>query len=740
MNDKVSYVLYLMKNNQLGHLYYGSPLGKLTQNDVDYMLERNNKSAGTVKFYKDDGMFTLSDRLQEYPVYGTSDFKEGAIEIVDSKRTPLYLDFQFVKYEKEFTKERNLAYPATYSENEESQTLKIRLHDSNHNIDLIINYTIFENSAVIARSQEVINKSEDSITIEKLYSGVLELNNNNYDFIHFSGAWLKERHIKKKKLTQGKVSVESLKGASGHQHNPLVLLQEKSGNLNHGDVYGSNIIYSGNFVSQVEIDEWDNLRLLTGINSDYFSWKLGKNESFKSPEAILAYSNEGLNGISNEFSSFIENHVIDRQWQKQNRPIVFNNWEATYHDFTDESLVSLAEKGKSLGMECFVLDDGWFKNRHNDRTSLGDWVTDEKKFPNGLRDFSEKIQDQGLELGLWFEPEMISLDTQLYEEHPDWVVGHPYERKSVGRGQFVLDFSNPEVIENIYAQMKAIIEETNITYIKWDMNRNITEAYSEYLKEKQIDQTEFFHRYISGVYTLYNKILMDFPEMFIEACAGGGGRYDLGMLFYSPQIWPSDDSDAVERLAIMSGTLLGYPLSSFSNHVSASPNHQVYRETSIEMRQHVAMFGPHGYELDLNELGDEEQEKITKGIEWYKENRKLLTHGSFKQLMDPTNPENEYSWGVFNEDVSEAIISFYRILAKPNSAVTEYIEVPFLSEEKTYKINDTEVVSGQTLKKFGLRKPYQYNGANAGQAQVSGDFQSYIYHIIEVDEKEENNG
>lgn len=731
MNNKMSYVLYVMKNNHLGHLYYGEPLGKLTDNDVKYLMERNNKSAGTVKFYDDDGMFTLSDRLQEYPVYGSSDFKEGAIEIYDNT-TPLYLDFKFKKYEISNSKLRDESFPASYALDKESETLKISLVDSNHKIQLEMCYTIFNHSSVIAKSQEVHNNSDKTISIKKIHSGVLELNNSNYEFIHFSGAWLKERHIKKKTLTQGKVSVSSLKGATGHQHNPLVMLQEKSGNLNEGKVFASNLIYSGNFISQVEVDEWDNLRLMTGIHPDHFSWKLNKDESFKSPEAIIGYSNKGLNGISEELSCFIEDHIVDRKWKKKQRPIVFNNWEATYFDFTDKKLLALADKGKELGMECFVLDDGWFNNRNTDRTSLGDWTADHHKFPNGLSNFSKKIKEKDLDLGLWFEPEMVSLDTKLYNQHPEWVVGHPFERTSVGRGQYVLDFSNPEVVNHIYNQMKLIIEETNITYIKWDMNRNITEAYSYYLEQENIAQTEFFHRYISGVYQLYNKILRDFPYMFIEACAGGGGRYDLGILFYSPQIWPSDNSDAVERLAIMSGTLMGYPLSSFSNHVSASPNHQVYRETSIQMRQDVAIFGPLGYELDLEDLKENEKNKIMDYIEFYKTNRSLLTHGDFKQLIDPTEAGNEYSWGVFNTDRSEAIISFYRILTKPNSSVLEYLDIPFLSSNKKYEINGKEIVSGAILKKFGLRKPYQYNGANKNQAQLFGDFQSFIYHIKEV--------
>lgn len=728
-NHQVSYLFYLMKNKQLGHLYYGTSLGALSEDDLAYFMSRHNKSAGTVKFYEDDGHFTLSDRLQEYPVYGSTDFKEGAIDVLKGE-TPLYLDLQYVDYKVTNEKIRDLSFPSSYAEKGESETLAIRLHDHNHQLAVTLNYTIFKDSPAIVRSQEVKNLGEESLTIQKMLSGVLEIPNANYDFLHLSGAWLKERHLKRQSLTQGTVSVGSLKGASGHQHNPFIALQEKGGTLSTGKVYGVNLIYSGNFIGQAELDEWDNLRVMSGINPSHFSWELKAEASFKTPEVVFVYSAEGLNGMAASFSQFIEQHIIDRQWLTKPRPIVFNNWEATYFDFNHDSLIELATTGKELGMECFVLDDGWFGERHSDRGSLGDWYDDRQKFPKGIGAFAQDIHNLGLALGVWFEPEMISPNSRLYQKHPEWVVRHPYDRYSVGRGQYVLDFANPEVVESIYQQMKLIILETKLSYIKWDMNRNITEAYSHYLNSRGISQTEFFHRYMMGVYQLYNKILSDFPQILIEGCAGGGGRYDLGILFYSPQIWPSDDSDAVERLSIQRGTLLAYPLSTFSNHVSASPNHQVKRVTSLEMRQNVALFGPTGYELDLKCLSESEKEAIKEQIKFYQEHRQLLTHGKFQQLIE--GHDNETAWGVIDSRQQEGIIGFYRILAKPNSAVLEYLPLPFVSETKTYQINGQARVSGRFLKQVGLKKPYQFNGANQGQAQLIGDFQSFIYHIVEV--------
>jgi alpha-galactosidase len=732
-NEEISYLFYIMENQQLGHLYYGSSLGKLTEEDIDYLTERTNKSAGTVKYSQDSSLFTLADRAQEYPVYGTSDFKKGTIEVFKGE-TPLYLDFKVTDYKLTDEKERQLSAPKTYAAKGESETLTITLKDVDHQLELELNYTVFKDSAAIAKSQRLRNLGETPVNIQKMLSGILELPTADYEFLHLSGAWLKERHIKRQSLQQGSVSVSSLKGASGHQHNPFIALQQKNCSIDTGEVYAMNVVYSGNFAGQVEVDEWDKTRMMLGINPEYFSKTLKKEEQFDTPETILMYSNAGLNQLSSEYATFIENHIIDPQWRLKNRPIVFNNWEATYFNFNHQTLLELAELGKQLGMECFVLDDGWFGKRNVDRGSLGDWWTDKEKFPDGIGAFAKDIHALGLQFGLWFEPEMVSPDSHICAEHPEWVVRHPVERVSIGRGQYVLDFSNPEVVSYIYGQMKKIIKETNLDYIKWDMNRNITEAYSPYLEKQEIAQTEFFHRYIWGVYSLYEKILTDFPDVLIEGCAGGGGRYDLGILFYSPQIWPSDDSDAVERLAIQTGTLLAYPLSSFSNHVSASPNHQVERVTSLKMRQDLAMFGPLGYELDLHALSELEKEQIKTQIDYYKQHRDLLTHGHFFQLLE--TGENEVCWGVVSEDKKEAIIGFYRILAKANNPSLEYIKIPVLDKKKLYQINGEENVRGQVLEHMGLRKPYQFNGANHEQAQVRGDFQSYIYCIQAIDEAE----
>lgn len=724
-NNKVSYLLYVMENGELGHLYYGNNLGKLSKEDLDYIQYDKNKSAGTIKYSSDMSNFSLADHESEFPVEGTSDFREGAINL-EKNNEYLYPSFKFKNYEiSRKEKKRDLKFPRSYGKEGESETLIISLIDDEHHLELTLSYTIFENSSAIVRSNKIKNIGKENFLLTNMQSSILTLDNDNWDFLQLSGAWLKERHIKKRPLVQGLTKVESLRGASSHHQNPFIALTDKKVDLNQGKIYASNLIYSGNFISQVEVDEWGVTRLMTGINPKTFSWLLKPSQAFKTPEGVMFYTEKGYNGLMHETHYFAKNHVIDRKWQFRKRPIVINSWEACVFDFDEEKLLQLAKEAKDLGMECFVLDDGWFGHRDTDRTSLGDWTVDTKKFPHGLDHFSKKLHQMGLQFGLWFEPEMVSPDTALYKKHPDWVVRHPYSRVAIGRGQYVLDFTNPKVVENIFQQMVKIIKTCKVDYIKWDMNRYITEAYSTYLKKLNLPQGEFYHRYITGVYQLYNKLLVAFPDLLIEGCASGGGRYDLGIMYYSPQIWPSDDSDAAERLDIMKGTLLAYPLSTFSNHVSAVPNGQVKRVTSLKFRQDFASFGPLGYELDLNELPPSDKQAIRNQIKWYKQKRDILVNGEFYQLF-PLENNNTYVFEVSNEH--NIIIGFYRKLAQANAELNRYFSISNVNQNKNYKV-DNHNLSGLILKEYGLRQPFQFNGANGNTAKLFGDFQSYIYQI-----------
>lgn len=729
-NGAVAYLFGLLPNHQLEHLYYGEDLGELSKNDLEYMSLHPNKASGTVKYSKKIKNFTLADRMQEFPTYGTSDFREGAVSI-ENEGAYLYPDFKYDHFEITTGKKRNLDFPTSYGN--DSENLIVSLIDTDHQLELQLSYSIFENWSAIVRKATIINHGKQEVKLTNLQSTVLDLPNDSYDFLQLSGAWTKERHITTRPLTQGITKIESLRGASSHQENPFIALVDKNVTNDSGNIYASNLIYSGNFISQVEVDEWGQSRLMTGINPATFKWKLAPNQDFSTPEAVLFYSKQGFNGLMKQTHNFVKKHIIDQKWQQRDRLIVINNWEATYFDFNEEKLLKLAAQANQLGIECFVLDDGWFGKRDSDNSSLGNWTVDKRKFPQGLDHFSAQVHKMGMKFGLWFEPEMVSADTELYNMHPDWVVRHPYKRYSVGRRQYVLDFANPAVVDNIYQQMAKIIEDAQVDYIKWDMNRNITEAYSPYLYSINHPQGEIFHRYIQGVYKLYAKLLTSFPDLLIEGCASGGGRFDLVILYYSPQIWPSDDSDAVERLDIMSGTLLAYPLSTFSNHVSAVPNDQVKRITSLKFRQNVACFGPLGYELDLNKLSTEEKNQIKNWIRWYKENRKLLVNGTFDQLLKFDPSQNTYAWSVSNSN--KQIVGFYRKLARPNETLDQYLPLKHLNDHQKYQINFDQMVSGRVLQKFGLREPYQFNASNPDTAQISGDFQSYLYQIKTIDRK-----
>lgn len=724
-NGKVSYLFYIMQNGELGHLYYGDELGDLTQGELNYIQDDKNKNAGTTVYSQETGDFSLGDHQSEFPIAGTSDFREGALNI-EVNGEYLYPDFKFDNYQIITDKPRDLKFPTSYALKSESETLSINLMDYEHHLKLVLHYTIFKNSSAIVRSTELKNLGSKELLVKNIQSGILTLPDDSYNFLQLSGAWAKERHIKTRPLVQGITKIESLRGTSSHQQNPFIALTTKGITLNHGQVYASNLIYSGNFISQVEVDEWGVSRLMTGINPANFSWKLTPNGSFKTPESVFFYSGDGYNGLMNETHYFVSNHIIDRKWQHYKRPIVINNWEATYFDFNEKKLLQIAQEAKTLGIECFVLDDGWFGHRDDDHTSLGDWSVYQKKFPNGLEHFSHQLHQMGMQFGLWFEPEMVSPDTSIYKDHPDWIVKHPYKRSAIGRHQYVLDFANPEVVDNIFEQMKAVIKNSHVDYIKWDMNRYITEAYSPYLNKKGLPQGEFYHRYVKGVYSLYQKLIETFPDLLIEGCASGGGRYDLGILFYSPQIWPSDDSDASERLDILSGTLLAYPLSTFSNHVSAVPNEQIKRITSLKFRQDFAVFGPLGYELDLTKLSSTDKKAIQQQISWYKKYRDLLVNGQFSQLL-PFKDTNTFCFKV--SDKCNSIIGFYRKLARPNGSSNQYINVYNVDPNSNYLVNN-ELLSGRILSKFGLREPYQFNGSNAETAQLIGDFQSYIYQIV----------
>jgi alpha-galactosidase len=501
----------------------------------------------------------------------------------------------------------------------------------------------------------------------------MDFDHFNFDLITLDGAWIRERHSHRRALNYGKIEISSRKGISSPDHNPFLILCDEKTTESSGGAYGFALVYSGNHNCSAEVNTHDNTRVQMGINHFDFSWNLAKNSSFQAPEAVLAYSDKGLSGLSTIFHNFIRHNIVRGLWQFKERPVLINNWEATYFDFNEKKLLKLARDAKDLGIELFVLDDGWFGKRNDDKSSLGDWYVNLKKLPRGLKGLADKIKKMGLDFGIWVEPEMISIDSDLYRKHPEWMVQSPYRDPSPGRYQFLLDLTNSNVCAYIYQSMKDLFNSADISYVKWDMNRNFSDLFSSALPMNQ--QKEFSHRYVLGLYSILEKLTSDFPHILFESCASGGGRFDLAMFKYMPQIWTSDDTDAVERLQIQWGSSLFAPLSVLGAHVSAVPNHQVIRNTPIESRFNTAAFGLLGYELDVSKLTNFEKKVIKKQI-------------SFYRIKDPVG-KGLCLWVVVSENKEKAILGYYQVLANPNPS-TERYQIPGLNEDILYHIQNRE--------------------------------------------------
>lgn len=720
-NNKISYLIKILANEQLGQLYFGKRIPN--RKNHDYLVENTYRPV-TSYVFDDDYSFSLGNVKQEYPAYGTTDQRRPALDIKQPNGSRI-TDFKYVSHKIYAGKRKLIGLPATYVEDEsEATTLEINLYDELIQVTLCLQYTIFENSAAIARSVKFSNDSDQKYQLKTALSLNLDLPDANYEWLQFSGAWGRERHLHKTPLRPGIQAINSARGASSHMQNPFVILKRPFTTEEQGEALGVSFVYSGNFLAQAEVDEYSVTRLQIGIDPFQFSWCLKPNETFQTPEAILAYTSEGLNQLSQTFQKLYTTRLARGYWRDKERPILINNWEATYFDFTEEKLLSIAKKAKELGIELFVLDDGWFGERTKETAGLGDWYVNRNRLKNGISGLSRKIHDLGMMFGLWFEPEMVNKDSDLYRNHPDYIIETPKRHASHGRKQYVLDFSRKEVVDNIYEQLVKILDEGEIDYIKWDMNRNITECYSIAYPPEQ--QGEIMHRYILGVYDLYERLIERYPKILFESCASGGGRFDAGMLYYAPQAWTSDDSDAIERLKIQYGTSFGYPQSMMGAHVSASPNEQLGRNTPLKIRGDVAFFGAFGYELDLDKLSSTELASIKKQIELMKKYRSIFQYGTFYRLKSPFEG-NIVSWMVVSEDKSQAIVGYYKIL---NDVNCEYrrLYLPGLEADTLYNVQE-ELGSylgnftGDELANIGLVT----TDASAGQNQETTDFYSKLF-------------
>ncbi len=720
-NNEISYIMTVLPNEQMGQLYFGKRIHH--KEDFSYLLETGYRPM-TSYVFEGDRSFSLEHVRQEYGVYGTTDYRHPAVEILQENGSRLS-DFRYQSHTITAGKPKLVGLPATYTEEDgEAETLTLVLKDPVTEITLQLFYTIFVGGGILARSAKLTNQGSKDVHLLTAMSLCMDLPDCDYDWLQFSGAWARERHLKVRRLEQGIQAVDSRRGNSSHEHNPFIVLKRPDTNESQGEAIGFSLIYSGNFLAQAEVDTHDMTRVMLGIHPDSFDWKLEPGEEFQTPEAVMVYSDAGLNRMSQTFHKLYQKRLARGYWRDRPRPILNNNWEATYFDFTEDRLVEIASKAKECGVELFVLDDGWFGERSSDHAGLGDWTANRERLANGITGLAARIEDLGMKFGLWFEPEMVNKDSDLYRAHPDWILETPERRASHGRNQFVLDFSRKEIVDCIYEMMAKILREAKVSYIKWDMNRSITECYSAALPADR--QGEVFHRYILGVYDLYERLTSEFPHVLFESCASGGGRFDPGMLYYAPQGWASDDSDAVERLKIQYGTTYCYPVSSIGSHVSVIPNHQVFRRTPLHTRANVAYFGTFGYELDLNHLTEQEQEEVKRQIAFMKEYREVLQFGTFYRLSSPFEG-NITCWMAVSEDKTQAIVGWYRVLCGVNLPYAR-VRLQGLDPELCYRNQETgQSYYGDELMNLGLITSDALSGQVEDSNADYGDFDSRLF-------------
>jgi alpha-galactosidase len=712
--EHTSYVIGLAdKRTYVGHVYYGK---RIRPQDMRYLLRvgeppyvpsENNRER--CSFY-DTFPF-------EYSGNGVGDYRESAIAVTTVEGQHAILP-TYVSYE--ITKEKPLlaGLPSSFDRDKNTETLIIHCTDSVLNVNVDLYYTVFEDTDMITRSVHICNQDEKPIYLTKALSACLDMDDNDYEMLTLHGSWARERQMDRRAIGYGKTSVGSIKGESSHQEHPFMAWMTKNATQATGEVYAMHFIYSGNFIAQLEKSQFDSIRAVMGIHPADFGWKLESGDAFDTPEVVLTYSADGLGTMTRNFHDFYRNHLIRSKYCNQKRPVLINNWEATYFDFNTEKLLDIARTAAKHGIEMLVMDDGWFGHRNDDSTSLGDWFVNEEKITGGLKYLVDEVNKLGLKFGIWMEPEMISPDSKLYKEHPDWAIAVKDRVGTLSRNQYVLDLSRKEVRDCIYDKIHAILSSANIAYVKWDMNRQLTDMGSLMLPADR--QGELAHRYVLGVYEMQERLIHDFPDLLLENCSGGGARFDPGMLYYSPQIWCSDDTDAIERLGIQEGTSLIYPLSTMGAHVSDCPNHTVGRVTPFKTRGDVALAGTFGYELDITKIAPEEQEAISGQVALYHKYNDLVREGDYYRIASLR--ENHYydCYMVVAKDQSEALVTFVNVHTRPNYH-SKRICLQGLDSKREYRLEETGTLyGGDLLMNAGFLVPSE-----------QGDYRSYLYHFVD---------
>lgn len=707
---------YQMGVSDLGfllHLYYGPK----TECDMSYLLQYYDRGfCGNPYEAEDDRTISADVFPQEYPCYGNGDFRSPAVSIRND-RGVYGIDLRYRSHCFCEGKYAIPKLPAVYADEEEAQTLEIVLEDPAMHVEVILKYGVLPELDVITRSAIIRNCGKEQVYIDKAYSAVLDFVQGDFELLHFYGRHAMERNLERIPVIHGNQSFGSRRGTSSHQHNPFFILADKETTEDHGSCYGISLLYSGNFKFEVETDQIHQTRMQMGILDEMLDYPLASDECFYTPEAALAYSSQGLTALSHIFHRLIRYHICRGKYKTARRPILINNWEATYINFNGEKLLELAGQAAVLGVEMFVLDDGWFGERICDDRALGDWYVNEEKLGGALDDLVRQINAMGMKFGIWIEPEMVNEDSELYCKHPEWAYAIPGRKPSRCRNQLVLDFSRKEVVDYIFEQISKVIDSANIEYIKMDMNRSICDVYTAV--EGYQNYGKIMYEYVLGVYDFLERLIQRYPDILIEGCSGGGGRFDAGMLYYTPQIWCSDDTDAIERIRIQYGTSFGYPISAVGSHVSASPNHQTGRAVDIHTRSVVAMAGSFGYELDLKQLTEEEKEAVKRQIADYKKYWDLIHNGDYYRLHDPGQDTPMAAWSFVSKDKREALLNVVSLTTYANSPVF-YVQCKGLDPGlKYYCEENNNIYDGNALEHIGVPMPV-----------IPGEYHAWQMHFI----------
>jgi len=693
-----SYLISLVEEPAFpAHAYYGR---RVPDSNMHHLLRLPSNRPPFEKSGNQTGF--LNELPAEYPGHGLGDQRESCLR-VETQEGYRACQLIYKSHQIYAGKPELPGLPAAYGGEDDCSTLELICQDPALGLEVHLLYTAFTALDVICRSARIVNHSDKPLWLTSALSACLDMDNRNFDILTLHGSWAYERMIQRRPLGWGKQGVSSACGISSHREQPFLALLEHDANQEHGQVYAMNLVYSGNFLAQAEMTQQETLRAVIGIHPEDFKWKLAPGEAFQTPEAVLVYSCRGLDGMTQTFHDLYRKHLIRGPWRDKPRPSLVNNWEATYFDFDTEKLLEIARTAAGRGIEMLVLDDGWFGRRNTDDNSLGDWTVNEEKLPGGLKYLADQINALGMKFGLWVEPEMVSPDSNLYRAHPDYALQIPGRRPMQARNQLVLDLSRREVRECVYAQLKAVLSSANIEYVKWDMNRTLSDAASFCLDADR--QGELFHRYVLGVYELQGRLLADFPQLLLENCCSGGGRFDPGMLYYSPQIWTSDNTEAVDRLRIQEGTALIYPLSAMGAHVAACPSHTNGRSTPFATRGLVSLPGCFGYELDLTRLTEEELAMIPGQLEDYRKYGPVFHDGDYYRLASyGENGEYDAVMAV-SKDKKTAVLDYIHVMSRQRRRDV-LLALRGLEEQTFYRSSETgEIRSGAAWMYGGMVMP-----------------------------------